>query len=267
MSPSTSTLERSEERIDPRIRARRISVRRHEGRRRLRRLAVVGIVVAVVAAGALALRSPLFDVDRVVVSGADHTGAEAVAAAAGIAKHHPMLDVDTAGARRRVLALPWVASVRVTKDWPGTVRVAVTERVPVAVLPAAPGQFAVVDRDGRVLELDPAPPAGLAALAGVPPPGAAGTTVDPAAAALLPVAAALPPALASQVTELAPSADGVQLRLGGGELVQLGPVDGDVGPKLLALLTVVDQVDLAHVCTIDLRVPSAPTLTRGAPCA
>ena len=51
--------------IDPRIQARRIEVQRGVGRRRLQRLVDVGLVLAVAAGFAIALRSPLLDVDAV----------------------------------------------------------------------------------------------------------------------------------------------------------------------------------------------------------
>ena len=53
--------------VDPRIRKRQIDVRRAEGRRRLRVLTVVVIVVLLVAGALAATRTPLLDVDRIVV--------------------------------------------------------------------------------------------------------------------------------------------------------------------------------------------------------
>ena len=69
--------------IDPRIQARRIEVQRGVGRRRLQRLVDVGLVLAVAAGFALALRSPLLDVDAVRVAGAERTARRGGARAGG----------------------------------------------------------------------------------------------------------------------------------------------------------------------------------------
>ena len=82
-----ATLERPAAHIDPRIRARRIEVQRGMGRRRLQRLVDVGLVLAVAAGFAVALRSPLLDVDAVRVAGQRaHRRAELVVERAGIAR-------------------------------------------------------------------------------------------------------------------------------------------------------------------------------------
>src|SRR5688572_1609136 len=112
--------------IDPRIRARRIEVQRDAGRRRLRRLADVGLVLAVAVAFLGALRSPLLDVEAVRVSGADRTGAEAVVTASGIARGDQLADVSLGSAGSQVAALPWVGEVRVHRSLGGTIEIAVT---------------------------------------------------------------------------------------------------------------------------------------------
>jgi len=48
-------------------------------------------------------------------------------------------------------------------------------------------------------------------------------------------------------------------------VVRLGTVE-DLPAKLLAALTVLEQVELTDVCVIDVRVPTAPSLTRASPC-
>ncbi|MGK2950458.1 MAG: cell division protein FtsQ/DivIB, partial [Acidimicrobiales bacterium] len=126
-------------RIDPRIRARRIEVQRHRGRRRLQRLVDVGVVAAVALGFLVALRTPLLDVDVVEVTGAEQTTAESVRAAAGIAPGTPLVDVDVRAAGERVAALPWVEEVEVHRRLDGTVAFAVTERVPVALVGGGDG--------------------------------------------------------------------------------------------------------------------------------
>ena len=98
----------------------------------MRRLkAVLGVICAVVWAR-VALRSPLLDVDRVQVVGAERVAVADVTRAAGSGPGTPLVDVDLGGARAGVAALPWVDEVRVTRHWPGTVRIVVTERHEVA---------------------------------------------------------------------------------------------------------------------------------------
>jgi len=252
--------------IDPRLRARRIAVRREEGRRRLRRLGIVATIAAVVlAAGALS-QSRLLDVDRISVDGAAHTPPEEVRAATGIDIHEPMVRVDLGRARHGVLALPWVATVSVKRSWPATIHVRITERTPVATVPAGAAGFALVDAEGRVLQTSATPPPGVVVLSGVPAPGAPGTTLPPEAADALHVASALPPNLAPKVSSIVVGPAGVELRLVAGGTVRLGPAT-DLVAKLVAADTVLTQADVSHLCVLDVRVASAPSLTQGERCA
>jgi len=248
--------------IDPRIRARRIAVRRDEGRRRLRRLVGVIIAAAVVGLAGLATRTPLLDVDRVVVRGATHTPSEEILRATGVARGDPLTDIDLARARRAVAALPWVARATITRQWPGTVQIDVVEREAVAAVPAGTDQWMLVDQTGRGLELVGQLPAGMVALAGLPPIAAVGASADPAAADALVVAEQLPADLAAQVASIGlAEGGGLELTLAAGGVVRFGPPT-DVAAKLLALRTVLETVDLESLATLDLRVPSVPVLTR-----
>lgn len=252
--------------IDPRIRARRVAVRRDDGRRRLHRLVALSVIAALTVASVLVTRSPILDVDRIEVVGAAHSGADAVRAATGVLRHSPMTDLDLSRARAGVLGLAWVKTATVTRQWPGTVRVSVVERTPIAAAPAAAGGYVLVDDEGRLLEAVAAPPIGVVALAGLAPAGAVGDVLDASATAALAVARALPAELVAQVAAVAAAPDGVELRLAVGGKARLGPAD-DIAKKLLAVATFLDQVDLTDLCALDVRVPSAPSLTRGAPCA
>lgn len=251
--------------IDPRLRARRIAVRREEGRRRLFRLGLLGALAAVVLLAIAVTRSPFLDVDRVVVVGSTHTPVDVVRTATGIRPHSPMTDVNLDRARRDVLALPWVRTVSITREWPSTVRVVVGERVAVAALTAGSLGFALVDGDGRVLETSPAPPSGYVLLANAPTPGPPGTTIDPSAADALTVARAMTVSMRSKVSTIAITADGVTLRLIAGGVVRLGPAT-DVAAKLRAADTVLVNAEPGNVCVIDVRVASVPSLTHGKGC-
>src|SRR4051794_7520367 len=116
--------------IDPRILERRVRVRRDEGRRRLR------LLIAIVALAAVALvawgitRSPLLDLDKVEVRGSTHTPVADVIAASRLRTGAAMTDLREGGIARRVERLPWVAGAHVVRHWPGTVTIALSERVP-----------------------------------------------------------------------------------------------------------------------------------------
>ena len=149
MATSTPTLSRPTP-IDPRIQARRIEVQRGVGRRRLQRLVDVGLVLAVAAGFAIALRSPLLDVDAVRVAGAEHTPTAVVLEQAGIPQGEQLMDVDLRAAGERVAELPWVDEVHLHRGIDGTVDVTITERTPVAMV--GEGDAAVlVDGEGRAV--------------------------------------------------------------------------------------------------------------------
>lgn len=262
----TSTLEReAPAAIDPRIRARRIEVRRDAGRRRLQRLADVGVVLVVAAGFFAALWTPLLDVDAVHVAGAERTGAELVVRRAGVSVGDPLIGVDLDAVGQRVAALPWVSQVQVARGVDGSVRVDVVERVPVATVGAGAGAL-LVDLDGRVL----GPAAGLGTatslvrLAGVGAPPAPGAYLDGSVAPTL--------ALAAQLAAVTPGAlatlDATELT---GTLVQGGDVRfGDARQlvaKVRSLRTVLDQVDLTCLDVLDLRLPGSPVLTREEGCS
>jgi len=252
--------------MDPRIRRRRVEVQRQEGRRRLRVLIGVTAVVAVGCGGWAATGSPLLDVDHVVVEGTAHTEPAEVVFASKIRRQEPMIDVDLTSARRAVEALPWVQHAAVVRQWPGRVRIRVTERTQVAVT-AADGGFALVDRAGRVLDVATDAPAGLPVLSGLPPAGPPGSELGPDGTAALAVALALPPELVGRVTGVAPAAGRsgeVELRLAPDGTVRLGPPD-QLPAKFAAIRAVLASVDLRNLAVLDVSRPDSPVLTRREP--
>lgn len=255
------TLDRPAAPIDPRFRARRIAVARDAGRRRLHRLVALGAVTVLVLAAVGALRSPFLDVDRVAVTGADHTTAAAVVEASGVRRGDALVDVDTGMVSRRVSELPWVRSARVERQWPGTVAVEVLERVPVAVVEAEGGGVLLVDGEGRVLAREAQAPPGLVLLDGVTADLQPGEHLGGSAAAPLAVADALPPALARSTSAVVVDGDEVDLQLVPFGRVRLGTPE-DLPEKFLAAATVLARVDPTGFGVLDVRVPSAPVLTR-----
>jgi cell division protein FtsQ len=64
-----------------------------------------------------------------------------------------MAGIDLAEARTRLLALPWVADARIERRWPGTLRVAIVEKKPMALWQHR-GVIRLIDRTGEPLPAD-----------------------------------------------------------------------------------------------------------------
>jgi cell division protein FtsQ len=256
--------------VEPRILERRMAVRREESQRR-QQLAVAALsVVTAAVVAVMAVHSALFGVRHVRIRGAAHTDLALIARTAGLDSSTPMVDVNGGAIAARLLRLPWVGTVRVSREWPATVRIQITERTPVAVAVAGPagggGRWALVDQTGRVLEVTDDPPAGLLRLTGVARAGPPGTQLDVEADASLAVAGALPPDLVQRLATVGPASahrddPSTDLTLRGRGVVLWGPPD-DEADKIVALRTVLTRVDLRRVSTIDVRVPQTPTVRR-----
>jgi cell division protein FtsQ len=243
--------------MDPRMRERRIEVQRALGRRRLR--VVLVIAGAVIAAGVafLVIESPFLDVDRVAVSGAHSLTADEIRTAARVHLHDALLFVDTGAVARRVEQLPWVEHASVTRQWPGTVRVAVTEYQPVAW--ARDGNRVVLFApNGRAIARVSKVPSGLTEVRGVRVLPADGELLSPPEATR--VVAQLPPQLAALVSAVDVSGDGFALVLQHGGAIRLGNPD-DLDAKAAAALAVL-QSHTVGACFqyLDVSTPDTPVL-------
>jgi cell division protein FtsQ len=249
--------------VDPRMRSRRMEVQRGAGRRRLRRVLIVAGTVGVLLAAYGITRSPLLDVDHVRVRGGDHTDEAAIARASGVGRGEPMVGLDLGAAARRVQSLPWVAEAQVERRWPGTVSIAVTERRPVAVAPLLGDRAALLDAAGRVLAVGTTPPPGLITVTGVRGRPVEGETVDRDARDALVVVEALGQRLPGVVTEVSIDLDAT---LAQGGHVTFGTTD-DLDDKIVAVETVLADVDVSCLGVLDVRVAGSPVLTRNEGCS
>lgn len=104
------------------------------GKRWLRRLVLL-LVVGGLAFGVWAIGwSALLGVRHVDVSGESRTTEQSIRTAGAVPADRPLLRVDLGVIARRVQKIPTVAHVDVSRVWPHTVRITVTERIPVAVV-------------------------------------------------------------------------------------------------------------------------------------
>jgi cell division protein FtsQ len=107
--------------------------------------------------------------DQVKVTGRQRTQPDSILAALGIRRGGPILGFDPAAAKRRLEHLPWIKTAKVERQLPGTVRIALTERVPLALW-QLDGALSVIDREGD--RIDRAAPTDHADLPLVVGPGA-----------------------------------------------------------------------------------------------
>ena len=240
--------------MDPRIEARRLEVSRTAGRRRTRIVLGIGTLLAAVGAVWLAVRSPLLDVDAVRVSTTPHVPAESVILASRVQSGEPLAFVDTGAAARRIEALPWVATADVRREWPGIIRIVVTEHRP--VLAVRDGRtVALVAADGRVFARQAALPPGVRELRGVgrlPFPGE--PAVAPAVARLT---AKLPPVLAARTTAVDVADGRLALVLADGGEVRFGTPD-DLAAKAAAAAAVLRASPGVCIRYVDVSAPDAP---------
>ena len=200
-------------------------------------LAAAGLVAA---AAWVLFGSPLLVVRSVTVSGTHLVSRSEVVAASGVQPGTPLIRVNTARAAARIVAIPQVRSVQVTRSWPNRLVIVVRERTPVLVLPAYGGAgYDLADADGVVLQRVTRRPADLPLYPTVAPQGALRGNPDLAAAAA--VLAELPAQVRRSVISVtAPHPDQVTLRLAGGITVLWGGT-GRAGVKARELTVLMRQ--------------------------
>ena len=240
--------------IDPRIRERRIEVQREAGRRRLRVLLVVSVVLSTAGLVFLAVTSPLLDVDHIRVAGARHVTAAQVRAASGLKMHDHILFVDAGAAARRIERIPWVKHASVHRDLPGTFDVTITEYKPAAYVRVAKGVM-LVAADGHVIARAASAPARAVEVRGVRHAPAVGELLAPPdAAGLVPQ---LPAALASRIVAVDVRGTGIALDVAGGGEIRLGNSSA-LGGKGASALAVLAHLNGAPFSYIDVSTPDRP---------
>jgi hypothetical protein len=98
-----------------------------------RRAAIAGAALLLVVCAGFAARGKIA-VKKVWVEGNSHASEKEILSIAGVQPGDPWLLFDAAGVKRRVRTHPWIDDVVVGRPWPGSVRLAVRENVPVALL-------------------------------------------------------------------------------------------------------------------------------------
>ena len=243
--------------------ARREAKRRAQGKsaeesKSLARGAVRGLTVVIwtvtlvalfVGLGLLLYFTPIMSARNVVITGLGAVTQDEVIAAAAVKQGTPLLQINTDDVAERVATIRRVASARVQREYPSSLRITVVERVPIVVkdYPDGPHLF---DRDGVDFATAPPPPNLPYLEADNPGPS------DPPTKAALAVMTALRPEVAGQVARVsAPSVAAITLTLVDGREVVWGTTDRteEKAQKLAALLTQPGRI-------YDVSSPDLPTV-------
>ncbi len=213
---------------------------------------LIRLIVLTVAGVALALIlyfTPVMSARSTVVVGTGAVTREEVVEVAAVRPGTPLLQIDTDAVAERVAGIRRVASARVQREYPSTLRITIVERVPVVVKDYPDGPH-LYDRDGVDFATAPPPP-GLPYI-DVDNPG----PTDPPTTAALGVMTALRPEVVAQVSRIAaPSVAAITLTLTDGRTVVWGTTDRteEKAEKLAALLTQPGRV-------YDVSSPDLPTV-------
>jgi cell division protein FtsQ len=246
---------------DPRISTRRKSVERSKRRKWLWILGAVGLVVVLALGGWVVLHRSWFSAKTIDVTGATHESPAQVIKAAGLAGHPPLISISTSAAAQGIERLAWVKTASVTKRWPSTVDISLTERRAVGTVKLAQRWY-LVDETGRLLASYASQPYGQLLIV-VPPTKdpVVGGSLGPAAQPALAVASSLPVAFKDQVAAVVGHLDAtVTLRLTSPVKIELGTAT-ELHQKYEDVAAVIAGATLHPGDVVDVSVPQASTIT------
>lgn len=224
--------------------------RRLAGRRRRWRALVLTALALLVLAGAgwVVYFSGLVAVEDVEVRGNRTLGDARVERTAAVGTGAPLARVDLDAIRARVESIASVRRAEVSRAWPRTVRISVTERTPLAVIDLGQGLRAI-DSEGVLFRSYQTRPARLPLVRTEP--GLSGEALVEAGR----VVSALPDRVARKVDRVdVASVDDIALVLKNGRRVVWGSADqSDQKAEVLAVLLTrpAEQIDVS--------VPGRPT--------
>lgn len=216
-----------------------------------RRWVALLTVISVLALAYVLLFTSLLGVRSIEVTGLKRTGEREVLRLADIPHRRAMLRVDTDDAEARIVKLPAVRSVEVSRSWPSTIVIEVTERQPIAYFRAYDG-IRLVDGYGVPFHKQSREPLKLPELE-----LGKVSSADPATRAVTAVLTGIPQKLLERVSAAGARTPGsVELTLKNGKIVRWGDAQQlDRKSKVLtALLTRPGK-------TYDVSSPELPTVS------
>ncbi len=219
------------------------------------------LLLGVVGAGAWAWHSPTLQVREVEIEGAVATRERDILERVDFWGER-MFTADLSGAANAIAELPLVASVDITREWPGTVHITVREREPWGSWEQA-GLRYTIDREGYVLGHGDPPAGSTTIVSNESYSLQAGDRVDyHAVDATAEIKEQIEQALGTRAIEFTYSpGEGIRVRTEDGQTALLGDSSG-IAYKLAVWARVAEEAlarDITY-STIDLRFGDRPVL-------
>jgi cell division protein FtsQ len=217
--------------------------------RRLRPLLYAALLLVLIGTGTwLVFFSSVVTVKDVAVRGNTTLSAARIEAVAKAPMGRQLARVDLAAIQARVESVPAVKSVSVSRSWPDTISITVTERTPVAVVDRG-ANLQAVDEDGVLFGSYPRQPDDLPLIQ---------TATDVKSEALAEAArvvTSLRADIAAKVDRVeVESVDRILLQLAGGRTVMWGSAEESDAKAAVVAVLLEQKVD-----EIDVSVPGRPT--------
>jgi len=220
---------------------------------------VIAAAVAIAAASLLVSRSSLLHLRHLEVVGTSSLTRVEVVRLAALSSSTNVLWFDPGALERRLESDPWVASATVSRRLPGTIRISVVERSPVAMIRDERG-FTLLAADGVALstvEADPALPE-IVVVAG----SSARSGIAQAQAAAATAIAGLDGGRRPTVVRAVVWAGALTVELDGGTRVEFGEPIG-IEAKVAAARRILRwaAAQRASVASVNVIAPDSPTAT------
>jgi len=241
--------------IEPRMRERRVAIRRAQSRKRLKWVFAVFVLVLIGVGTLAVLGSSLFAVsaDNVTITGDVYTDPSELEAIVDDLIGTPVLLVDTQEIEDRFEAIPWVEGAKVSVSFPRSASIEIRERTAWATYQGPDQRFRVIDGDGRVLDVIDGQPVAYVLIGGPDPVDLESGDFAPRGyAAAAELAKNLPGSVRGQVVLIEVAADGSNLvmYLVDGTEVRFGEAR-DLFAKLVRLETVLSNAEEREPGVID----------------
>ena len=221
----------------------------------------VVMLIAVVAGGVWTWRSPMFRVSDIQVAGNQRTSSDSVVETVNLIGES-MFTADLLTAQKDLYKLPLVASVKVERSWPNTVKITIEERKAWGTW-VQDGVNYTIDREGVVLGTDPAPAGSPVIRSSEDGSRVQGERVDyQAVDAAAEIYEKLPRQLGTTVTEVAfVAGKGVQVTTANNQTALFGD-SSSISYKLAVWAALAQQAAAQKISytTVDLRYGNRPVL-------